>query len=97
MTQSVTSDPKLGLCRSGEHTKISSAERDLVSELLDMAPGDFKGGGGWSMKGFRETGRGGGSSKGDAGEAGEAALLRKGLLEERLILRLADACESVAS
>lgn len=49
------------------------------------------------MKGFRESGRAGGSSKGDAGEArrgetlaGEAARLRKGLFEERLILRPAD-------
>jgi hypothetical protein len=39
------------------------------------------------MKGFRDTGRGGGSSKGDEGEA---ARLRKGLLDERLILRPAD-------
>lgn len=65
-----------------------------MSELLDVAPGDFKGGGGWSRNGFRETGRAGGSSK---GEAGEAARLRKGLLDDRLRLRPAGACESVAS
>lgn len=44
----------------------------------------------WSKKGLRDRGRLGGSSKGDAGEVwagskleGEAARLRKGLLEER--------------
>lgn len=79
--------------RGVKRTKISSAESDLApSELLDMAPGDLSGGGGWSMKGFRERGRAGGSSK---GEAGEAARLRKGLLEERLRLRPIEACESV--
>ena len=39
-----------------------------------------------SRKGLRDTGRGGGSSKGD-GRAGEMARLRKGLLEERLRVR----------
>ena len=58
-----------------------------------MPPGDLKGGGGWSRKGFRETGRAGGSSN---GEAGEVARLRKGLLEERLRVRPVDACKSVA-
>ena len=47
-----------------------------------------------SRKGFLETGRGGGSSKGEAGlvgrEAGEAARLRKGLFDERLMVRPAD-------
>jgi hypothetical protein len=79
--------------RGSKRTKISSAESDFV-ELLDMAPGDLKGGGGWSRNGFRETGRAGGSSN---GEAGEVARLRKGLLlEEKLRVRPADACESVA-
>lgn len=42
-----------------------------------------------SKKGFRDTGRGG-ASKGDVGllRAGDAARLRKGLLEERLRFRL---------
>lgn len=48
-----------------------------------MAPGDRTGGGA-SRNGFLETGRGGGSSKGDAGEAGDAARLRNGLLDDRL-------------
>lgn len=56
----------------------------------------------WSRNGFRDNGRGGGSSNGELGEArlgeakaasmleGEAARLRKGLLEERLRERPAD-------
>lgn len=59
-----------------------------------MAPGDVTGCCDWSRNGFRDTGREGGSSNGDAGEA---ARLRNGLLEERLILRPAEVCESVAS
>lgn len=49
------------------------------------------------MKGFLDVGREGGSSKGDGGEArpgmrlaGEAARLRKGLFEERLMVRPAE-------
>lgn len=72
-------------------TKISSADMDLWSELADIASGDLTGGGGRSRNGLRDTGRGGGSSKGDAGDA---ARLRKGLLEERLRLRPADCWES---
>jgi hypothetical protein len=63
---------------------MSSAVRLFGSDWVDMAPGDRTGGGA-SRNGFLERGRGGGSSKGDAGEAGEAARLRKGLLEERLM------------
>jgi hypothetical protein len=70
-------------------TKISSADMDLWSELDDIASGDLTGGEGRSRKGLRDTGRAGGSSKGDAGDA---ARLRKGLLEERLMLRPADDC-----
>jgi hypothetical protein len=44
-----------------------------------------------SRNGFRDTGRGGGSSKGDD-SAGDMARLRKGLLEERLSVRPADRC-----
>lgn len=49
-----------------------------------------------SRKGFRDTGRGG-ASKGDRLPfefAGEAARLRKGLLEERLSVRPGGGCES---
>lgn len=68
-----------------EPTKISSAESDLApSELFDMAPGDFSGGGGCSRNGLRDRGLAGGSSN---GEAGDAARLRNGLLDERLRLR----------
>src|SRR5687767_14176193 len=70
--------------KGGLHTKMSSAVRLFGSDWVDMAPGDRTGGGA-SRNGFLERGRGGGSSKGDAGEAGEAARLRKGLLEERLM------------
>lgn len=42
------------------------------------------------MKGFLDSGLGGGSSKGEAGEAGEAARLRKGLLEPKFRLKLID-------
>ena len=82
---------------------MSSADRDFGSELVDPAPGDLSGGGGWSINGLRERGRaGGGSSKGDMVEVkelsapiGEAARLRKGLFDERLTERLAaEATES---
>jgi len=48
-----------------------------------------------SRKGFRDTGRGGGS-KGEGGplEAGDAARLRKGLLEERLRFKVGEGRES---
>jgi hypothetical protein len=51
-----------------------------------------------SRKGFRDRGRGG-ASKGDAGplEAGNAARLRKGLLEERLRLRPGEGRESITA
>lgn len=75
-----------GLGYEQKLTNISSADMDLWSELFDMASGDLKGGG-LSRNGFRETGLGGGSSKGDAGDA---ARLRKGLFEERLRLKPAD-------
>jgi len=39
-----------------------------------------------SRKGFRDAGRGGGSSNGE-GRAGDIARLRKGLFEERLSVR----------
>jgi hypothetical protein len=68
---------------------MSSAVRLFGSDWVDMAPGDRTGGGA-SRNGFLETGRGGGSSKGDAGEAGDAARLRKGLLEDRLIVSPAE-------
>ena len=42
-----------------------------------------------SRNGFRDTGRGGGSSNGD-GRVGDALLLRKGLFEERLRVNPAD-------
>lgn len=45
---------------------------------------------GLSIKGFLDNGLAGGSSKGEAGEAGEAARLRKGLLEPKFRLRLID-------
>lgn len=79
----------------GVLTKISCAERDLDSECDDMALGETKGCSPWSKKGLRETGRaiGAGSSKGDSlpisMSAGEAARLRNGLLEDRLMLRWA--------
>ena len=38
------------------------------------------------MNGFRDSGLEGGSSNGEAGEAGDAARLRKGLLEDKLRL-----------
>jgi len=50
-----------------------------------------------SRNGLRETGRGGGSSKGDAGLVGDTARLRKGLFEERFNESPADrwsCCES---
>jgi hypothetical protein len=53
-----------------------------------------------SRKGFRETGLGGGGSKGERcpsdKEEGDAARLRKGLLEERLMVSPADGRESIA-
>lgn len=60
-----------------------------------MTSGDLVGGA-WSRKGLRETGLGGAGtlSKGDAGDAGDVARLRKGLFEERFRLRPADCCES---
>jgi hypothetical protein len=51
-----------------------------------------------SRKGFRETGRGGGS-KGErcpSDKEGDAARLRKGLLEERLSVSPRDGRESIA-
>lgn len=56
------------------------SEADRISEKLDL-PATAG-----SRNGLRESGRGGGSSKGEtrAGEArGDAARLRKGLLDER--------------
>ena len=63
----------------------------MLSDREDMTPGDLIGGG-WSTKGFRDTGRVGGSSKGEAGLltrrastlAGDAARLRKGLFDDKL-------------
>lgn len=72
-------------------TNISSADRDLESELLDIAPGDLSGGGGNSRNGFRDNGLVGGSSK---GEAGEAARLRNGLFDERFKLSPTGSFES---
>lgn len=72
------------LSSSVRELNISSAERDLESEWFDMVPGDLTGGRDWSRKGLRDRGRAGGSSK---GEAGDTARLRKGLFEERLMLR----------
>ena len=88
---------KSGKC--GGRTNISSAvsdglfSSDMVSdsdrmfERLDLLP---RAG---SRNGLRERGRGGGSSKGEAGlrgTAGDAARLRKGLFEERLSSNPAD-------
>lgn len=73
---------------------MSSADRDLCSDLVESALGDFRGCWLWSRKGLRDIGlcRGVGSSKGELlGDAkaasrlaGDAARLRKGLLEDRL-------------
>ena len=56
--------------------------------LVAMVSGDFVDFAAGSRNGFLETGRGDGSSKGEAGllgmEFGEAALFLKGLLEDRL-------------
>jgi hypothetical protein len=73
-------------------TKISSAVRDglLSSDMFSDADRMLE----WldrlamagSRNGLRETGRGGGSSKGEAGlcaEVGDTARLRKGLFDER--------------
>jgi hypothetical protein len=69
----------------------------VASIAKDILSGDLSGGSGnifkedASKKGFRDTGRGGGSN-GEAGplDAGDAARLRKGLLEERLRVSPAD-------
>lgn len=78
-------------------TNISSADKLLESELVDIAPGERRGAG-WSMNGFRDNRRFGGSSKGDVEREfcaatsppfdGEVARFRNGLLDERL----ADKC-----
>ncbi len=75
-------------CLNG-HTNISSAvsdglfsndmvsEADRIFERLDL----FAMAG--SRNGLRESGRGGGSSKGEPGLVGDTARLRKGLFEGR--------------
>jgi hypothetical protein len=73
----------------------------VASVAKDILSGDLRGGSGnifvedASKKGFRDTGRGGGSN-GDVGPllAGDAARLRKGLLEERLSVSPGDGRES---
>lgn len=73
--------------RQSIHTKSSSAVGSALADA--MISGERSGLAVGSRKGLRETGRGGGSSKGDRGEGtvGDAARLRKGLLEERLRVR----------
>lgn len=73
-------------------TNISSAENGFDSVPVENDALARVGPLGWSRNGFRDTGRGGGSSKGDAVSAGfesladdgEAARLRKGLFDERI-------------
>lgn len=70
---------------------MSSAERGLESDPVFAPLGAV----GWSRNGFLDTGRRGGSSKGDGASVacfvsvadGEAALLRNGLFEDRLAER----------
>jgi hypothetical protein len=92
--------PEVSCPPSRIHTNKSSAVGDDVffSSVGEAISGDLKfcrllvlvG----SRKGFRETGRAGGLSKGEVGgllRLGEPARLRKGLFEERLRVRPADA------
>jgi hypothetical protein len=67
--------------RDGRLSKDMASEADRMSEKLDRPA--IAG----SRNGLRESGRGGGSSKGEAGlcgPTGDTARLRKGLFEERL-------------
>jgi hypothetical protein len=73
---------------------VASVAKDILSgDLRDASGNIFVEDA--SKKGFRDTGRGGGSN-GDVGplDAGDAARLRKGLLEERLSASPGDGRES---
>lgn len=72
---------KVSVLKSSSAVGSALADAMISGERSGLAVG--------SRKGLRETGRGGGSSKGDRGEGtvGDAARLRKGLLEERLRVR----------
>jgi len=90
-------EPAADLSSSDRDPKMSSAvsepflsEVDIDSEadrILDVLERFAMEG---SRKGLRDSGLGGGSSKGESWEGettGEAARLRKGLLEERLSVK----------
>jgi len=88
---------------SGQRTNRSSAVGDFFSGGGILASGErrfcrlrvvFVVG---SRKGFRDTGRAGGSSKGEAGlcRLGDTARLRKGLLDDRLSANPADGWAAV--
>lgn len=92
--------------RTGEwHTKSSAVFLEnvgFVGDILPLVAGMV--GGVWSRKGFRDTGFSGGCAGrlkvaicGEGKlwyEAGEAARLRKGLLEGRVVVRLGEFCVS---
>ena len=70
--------------RRGRTKSCSAVASDFVAEAI--ASGGSSGFVFGSRKGFRETGRGGGSSNGDRGDGtdGEAVRLRKGFFDDRL-------------